>query len=115
MSVMAFALLAMMALDAPQSPAPVAPTTISGPICPNDPAFRYYPERAARVGTTGKAVVNCNILSSGKLDQCVIVKEEPEGEGFGATAILMAQCLIKMKPGESGRMNVPIRFDLPYP
>jgi protein TonB len=115
MSAMIFAVLAMGAQQAPQSPAPITPTTNGESICPTTPMFRYYPERASRSGITGKAVVNCNILSRGKLDQCVIVKEEPEGEGFGATAVLMAQCLFKVKPGQSGRMDVPIRFTLPTP
>jgi hypothetical protein len=62
---------------------------------------------------TGRAVLNCNINASGKLDQCLVVSEEPMSEGFGGTAILMARCLMKPKTGQTGRTEFPIRFRLP--
>jgi protein TonB len=109
---------ALMQATAPAaSPLPAKSAETNSLICPTDSNYRYYPARAAATNITGMAVVNCNVSASGKLDQCIVVKEEPPSEGFGQAAVIMVECLMKPKPGrpvdKTGQVDIPIRFDLP--
>jgi TonB family protein len=116
---MLFVLVAALVQAAAPAAAPLPAKTAgtNSLTCPTDSNYRYYPARAAATNVTGRAVVNCNVSASGKLEQCIVVKEEPPSEGFGQAALLMAECLMKPKPGrpvdQTGRVDIPIRFDLP--
>lgn len=67
-----------------------------GPVGP------YYPERAARLGVGGTALIECAITGAGALDDCRIVEETPRNIGFGDAALKMAQArwvVAAPKPG----------------
>jgi TonB family protein len=106
-----------------QAAAPAAPTLPAKPdgtnsvTCPTDRNYRYYPAWAAARRVTGMVVVNCNVSVSGKLEQCIVVKEEPPSYGFGQVALTVAECLAKAKPGQpvdqAGRADIPFKFTLP--
>lgn len=51
----------------------------------------YYPDRAARSGISGVAVIQCALSADGALDNCSVVSETPKGVGFGEVALLMAR------------------------
>ena len=55
------------------------------------PAGPYYPERAARSGISGVAVIDCTLAASGQLSQCTIKSQTPNNEDFGAAAVVMAR------------------------
>ena len=75
------------------------------PIPTRDPVFKrspmehkwlggpgpYYPERAARLGITGYAVLQCVLLATGRLEDCKVVADTPEDEDFDNAAMRMAQ------------------------
>lgn len=80
---------------------------------------RYYPERAARRGIEGRAVIGCRVSASGRLEQCTVRAETPSDEDFGAAALKMSRHF-KMRPMtrdgvpvSGGTIRIPIRFALP--
>lgn len=48
---------------------------------------RWYPPEAARNGVTGHAVIECRVAVSGRVEDCIVLSESPEGMGFGAATI----------------------------
>jgi hypothetical protein len=53
-------------------------------------AARYYPERAQRMGVSGRAVVHCLIEANGSMRACWADEEAPEGWGFAKAAVEVA-------------------------
>ena len=58
---------------------------------------RYFPERAQRTNTEGRATISCTVSARGTLEGCAVVSEDPDSMGFGGAALQMAK-LFKMKP-----------------
>lgn len=80
---------------------------------------RYYPERATRMNIEGRATLSCTVNARGTLDACSVSAEEPSEAGFGDAAIKLSK-LFKMRPMtkdgapvDGGKINIPIRFQLP--
>lgn len=96
------------------APLPAKTAETNSVTCPTDSNYRYYPAWAAARRVTGMVVVNCIVSASGKLEQCIVVKEEPPSYGFGQVAVTVAECLMKAKPGtpvdQSGRADIPVGF-----
>jgi TonB family protein len=74
-----------------------------------------YPRAALEKGIAGSATVECEVISSGLLDHCVVLKEDPEGYGFGDAAIQVAfEHWVKTdaqgRLGTGKRVAVPITF-----
>jgi protein TonB len=108
-----------------ESPAPVGdpslkPSIITKPnwlrIPTGDQINREYPARAFRQNVEGRAVIRCTVMSSGKLTQCHVVSETPEGYGFGAALLKLAKRFV-MKPEtidgvpvEGANVTTPMRF-----
>ncbi|PZO51419.1 MAG: hypothetical protein DCF16_11495 [Alphaproteobacteria bacterium] len=74
-----------------------------------------YPAEAFRQGLSGQAVLDCIVNAGGQL-ACLILSEEPAGQGFGEAAI-RASRFFRMAPqtrdGQrtaGGRVRIPIRF-----
>jgi TonB family protein len=73
------------------------------------------PPAALRKGLSGRAIIECVITRQGLLEACRIVSEEPEGEGFGEAALLLAPSFL-LKPGMKGgkpvqsSVRIPINF-----
>jgi protein TonB len=83
------------------------------------PTARYYPERAARMNMAGSARMKCLVTAEGRLQNCEILSESPEGYGFGQAALNMAT-LFKMRPqtrdGQpvgGATVVIPLKFNPP--
>jgi len=104
-------------------PAPPRPAVITNPDWLRRPSgaeiARYYPERAARRGVEGRAVIGCQVTASGRLADCRVTTEAPADEEFGDAALKMSRHF-KMRPMtrdgvpvSGGTIRIPIRFALP--
>jgi TonB family protein len=79
---------------------------------------RFYPKGATAANLEGQATLHCLVTAEGLLSACT-VDESPGGQGFGEAALNLAQ-LFKMRPMtrngvpvDGGKINIPIRFQLP--
>jgi len=79
-----------------------------------DDLARAYPAKAG--GADGYAAAHCRVLRSGDLTECRIIKEAPEGQGFGKAALSLAsQFRVAPKLAATHHstalwVDVPIRF-----
>jgi hypothetical protein len=52
-------------------------------------ARSYAPPLAAQKGMNGQATIRCSVKRSGDLADCIVVRETPAGEQFGAASLRM--------------------------
>jgi protein TonB len=108
---------------APPPPEPPRPSVITQPDWLRRPSAedmaKYYPDRATRMNIEGKATLSCTVNARGTLDSCSVTEETPAEAGFGDAAIKLSK-LFKMRPMtrdgqpvDGGKINIPIRFQLP--
>lgn len=76
-----------------------------------------YPAAAKQAGVGGAAAIRCRAKSDGNLDGCVLLTEEPKGQGFGAAALSLAPLYQLTGPAsgqsvEGAVVTVPVRFGL---
>ena len=68
------------------------------------------------IGLAGATELNCSVTKSGELSDCIVVKETPEGFGFGEAAIRMApEFLMRPQsldgsPVGGAKVTIPLRF-----
>jgi TonB family protein len=75
---------------------------------------QYYPDRAQRLGVSGKATISCTATGSGALEGCRVVSEDPADQGFGTAALKMSR-LYRVPAGDGGKtVTVPIDFGIPH-
>jgi TonB family protein len=80
---------------------------------------REYPKLATAMNIEGYAVLACTVTAQGSLTGCRAVTERPAGLGFGRAAIAlgahfeMKPMTLNGKPVDGGKINIPIRFQLP--
>lgn len=85
----------------------------------SDDVAAAYPPDAIDKNLEGAATIGCTVLADGHLADCQIVKETPEGAGFGPAALAlmprfrMAATRPDGTPAEGGVVRLPIRFALP--
>jgi protein TonB len=84
-----------------------------------DSMAQYYPDRAQRLGVSGRAAITCTVTERGTLSECDVSSEEPAGQDFGTAALKMSR-LFRMRPqtrdGQpvgGAKITVPIVFNLP--
>ncbi|MEZ5957886.1 MAG: TonB family protein [Hyphomonadaceae bacterium] len=74
---------------------------------------RYYPARALARGMTGQVLLNCRVDTVGAL-HCVVASETPEGWGFGAAALRIAEDY-RMVPATREGLAVEGRYRMRVP
>jgi protein TonB len=120
------ALVAALAAFAQPAPAPLPPPQplafqdLKWSRLPSgDDVARVYPDRAARKGVMGGALVVCRIGADRRLEACEVAGEAPANYGFGAAAVELGR-MFKLKrvqpdpratPGAA--VEVRITFVLP--
>lgn len=79
---------------------------------------RFYPPKAFALGKEGTAVIRCRVERTGALTACAVVRETPQGAGFGKATLQMAP-LFHMKPKSVGgrpvagaMVAIPVKFVL---
>ena len=70
-----------------------------------------YPEKAG--GAEGYAVLNCKVVRSGAVEQCGVIKEDPENRGFGKAAMSLAP-RFRVEPRLAAtRLRTALAVDIP--
>lgn len=70
-----------------------------------------YPRAAASLGMGGKAVLDCHVEHSGRLEGCTVAHETPLGAGFGAAALTLSRSYrVEQEPVPSEDVELPIGF-----
>lgn len=84
---------------------------------PDQAAFdRLYPKAALRDGTSGHVLIRCGVQLSGRLADCLVWRETPEGQGFADAALQLARGFrftplsIDGRPDPRGVVTLPIGF-----
>ncbi len=79
---------------------------------------RFYPRKASDRGIDGLAIIRCRVERTGALSACTVVREAPQGFGFGRATLRLAP-LFRMKPMSvdrrpvaGGIVMVPVKFRL---
>ncbi|WP_394761444.1 hypothetical protein [Phenylobacterium sp.] len=75
-----------------------------------DDLARAYPARGG--GVEGYAVDHCRVLRTGLLDNCQIIKEEPEGRGFDKAALSLASKFKVVPEQATVRQRSPVWVDI---
>ena len=77
---------------------------------------RHFPARAAEQRISGQAEIECRVDRRGRVDDCIVLSESPEGEGFGAATVAIAQYFLMTprqadgQPLDEGLVAIPIRW-----
>lgn len=79
----------------------VGPRILRGPTLAD--LRREHPPAALRARRSGEAAINCEIRLDTRLDDCRLVREGPEGEGFGRAALATAAYFRFQPPAVDGR------------
>lgn len=70
-----------------------------------------YPAKAE--GAEGYAAARCRARRDGALEACEIIKEAPEGQGFGRAALHLAETRFKVDPHLAAHQVNPVLVDVP--
>lgn len=78
----------------------------------------FYPARAARHDINGRARIKCVVAADGRLADCRVLSESPQGEGFGAAAVALSSKFRLLPPdvpvgSQSPEITIPIVFEIP--
>jgi len=84
------------AVPLPYDPPP-RPSVITNPAWARQPMPRY-PEPALAKGVEGRTRLECVVMPNGRLTECKLLLETPEGLGFGAEALAAARDTARVSP-----------------
>ena len=82
-----------------------------------DDLIRLYPRVAQMMGLAGRTSMTCTVLTTGQLDRCHVISEQPAGVGFGM-AMIGAAPLFHIRPAlrdghpVEARITIPMRWQL---
>ena len=107
--------------DISARPSDLRPPPVAGPPEITNPRWlrqprdlaRYYPSRALARGVTGQVLLNCRVDTAGAL-HCSVASETPEGWGFGAAALRIAEDY-RMVPATRDGLAVEGRYRMRVP
>ncbi|MGH7022952.1 MAG: hypothetical protein ACREEB_05075 [Caulobacteraceae bacterium] len=72
-----------------------------------------YPRGAASVGMGGRALLHCDVAHGGQLEKCHVMRDAPEGAGFGGAAMSLSH-YFRLDPNsdaaQAGQFDLPIGF-----
>jgi TonB family protein len=80
-----------------------------------------YPPEAVKAHLEGDVVLHCHVTAAGKLADCGVLRETPQGAGFGAAALKLTPLFEAREqtpqggPKRGTDIRIPIRFRLPTP
>ena len=109
----------MVASPAPPPPRPSVVTNPDWVSRPNgDEVNSVYPDRAQRMGVSGRAELSCTVTEKGTVTGCSVVSEDPSGQEFGNAALKLTR-YFKMRPQQrdgqpvgGAKVTIPIRFTI---
>lgn len=81
-----------------------------------DEMSRTYPEEAFNKGVrVGTATLNCKLTATGHLTSCSVAGEAPQGLGFGAAALVVADKFVAKDLSSPGtEVSIPITWHAYY-
>ena len=83
--------------------------------------MKVYPPEAVRSRIEGDVLLHCHVLATGKLSDCGVLRETPQGAGFGAAALELTDLFEAREqvpdggPKRGTDIRIPIRFRMPSP
>jgi TonB family protein len=83
---------------------------------PNSQAVEAaYPVRAVRAGMAGDVALRCEMDQAGRMGVCHVLSETPEGYGFGAAALRLAERMRSEPKSVSGSpLYSVVEFTIPF-
>lgn len=82
---------------------------------------KVYPPEAVKAKVEGDVVLGCHVTATGALADCSVLRETPEGAGFGAAALKLTGLFEAREqtpeggPKRGTDIRIPIRFRMPTP
>jgi TonB family protein len=83
----------------------------------NEIMARYWPDRDLRAGISGTGRIHCRVTLKGRLTDCAVLEETPEGQDFGPAARLVAMREYRMtpqlydgQPSDDGEADLTVEF-----
>jgi hypothetical protein len=73
-----------------------------------------YPKKAKAEGVVGRATLNCEFMSTGKLEHCNTVAEEPKGQGFADAAKALSKQFRAPAKTSDGASLAGVDVQLPF-
>jgi len=111
--------------QADNAPAPSGPLSISHPDWVRRPngsdLAQAYPSQAFKQGLGGQVLMSCKVTASGSMSDCSVLREQPEGLGFGQAALSLApdfkmrRTRVDGQSVEGRTVQIPMRFALARP
>ena len=116
---------APLAPPAAQTPAAALAAFLQSPNWSRRPTVadlvRAYPAEAVKANVEGDVVLHCRVTAAGQLADCGVLRETPQGAGFGAAALSLTPLFEAREqtpeggPKRGSDIRLPIRFRLPSP
>jgi TonB family protein len=119
MRLMQAALSATLALFLMGGAPPAQPVWTAAPT--GEAILAAYPEAARLAHLGGRVFLSCSVTAQGGLEECRVLSQSPEDQGFGAAALVLApgfrmrEVLSDGAPALGQRFTIPIRFVPPDP
>ena len=102
------------------SGAPLRPSVVTTPEWIRRPSpdqiGSVYPERAMRMGVSGRAVMTCDVTALGAMEACRVVQETAADFGFGAAELKLARYFFMRPVTRDGQpvggavVTIPVSF-----